>query len=306
MEFDPFAALPPKDRVPVSARILDQWVQNASTALNIGVARTGWLLSSTIVIAALQRALGADGEPLFLLKGGVYLERRLGVSARATKDVDTLFRGSHAEFMESLDQTLAESWGPFELSRSEVETIVAPRVVKPRRFNVMLSIRGVTWRRIQVEVSFDDGHVGDYREKVPVPGTQFFGIASPAALVGISMNYQVAQKLHACTDAHDPPSFSNGRVRDIVDLTLMKDNFYSQGSGLSGILAAATDTFTTRALDAVELGNSPRSWPPRIISNSVWEATYQRPADQAGLTLTLAQAIDDLNNWIAEIIRARP
>lgn len=35
-----------------------------------------------------------DGKPRFLIKGGAYIELRLGMRARATKDVDTLFRGS--------------------------------------------------------------------------------------------------------------------------------------------------------------------------------------------------------------------
>lgn len=223
MLVDPFAMLPTKDRVPSSARVLNQWVQNASTALNVGAART------------------------------------------------------------------------------EVETIDAPRVVKPRRFDVILSIRGVTWRRIQVEVAFDEGHVGDYPEQIPVPTTQFFDINSPAVLVGISMNYQVAQKLHACTDPHQPPNFTNDRVRDVVDLTLMKETFYAPGHGLAGIRDAAEDTFMTRASEAVDLGRSPRTWPTRIRSNPVWEATYQRPAEQAGLTLSLQETISGLNDWIDEI-----
>lgn len=47
-----------------------------------------------MVVAALQRAVAPDGHPRFLLKGGTYLELRLGLETRATKDVDVLFRGN--------------------------------------------------------------------------------------------------------------------------------------------------------------------------------------------------------------------
>ena len=38
------------------------------------------------------------------------------------------------------------------------------------------------------------------------------------SLAGIAMSYQIAQKVHACTDPHDPPAFVNNRARDVVDL----------------------------------------------------------------------------------------
>lgn len=219
----------------------------------------GGFLASTVVIAALQRVLGPDGGPLFLLKGGLYLERRLGVNARTTRDVDTLFRGSLEEFADALDHALAEPWGPAALSRTEMEIIDAPRAIKPRRFDVLISIRGVTWRRIQVEVAFGDGRIGDHPERIPGPETGFFGITSTETPVGIAMDYQVAQKLHACSDPHQPPDFTNDRVRDIVDLTLIRGTFYPRGADLSGVRDAAEDIFMARAAEAIALCRSPRT-----------------------------------------------
>jgi len=70
-----------------SARQLDQWVRDARELTGGAEQRIGWVLASTVVIAALQRILGHDGRPLFLVKGGLYLELQLGLKARATKDV---------------------------------------------------------------------------------------------------------------------------------------------------------------------------------------------------------------------------
>ncbi|MDR1512529.1 MAG: nucleotidyl transferase AbiEii/AbiGii toxin family protein [Propionibacteriaceae bacterium] len=103
--------LPAEDRPLPSARLLDQWVRDAQDLTGGVEKRIGWMVASTVVIAALQRARADDLKPLFLVKGGLYLELQLGVKARTTKDVDTLFRGTAQEFEEAVDQVLAEPWG---------------------------------------------------------------------------------------------------------------------------------------------------------------------------------------------------
>ncbi len=75
---------------------------------------------------------------MFLIKGGVYIEFHLGLKARATTDVDTLFRGDFMEFELRLDEALSLPWGPFDLLRTEIEVIDAPKLVQPRRFWVKL------------------------------------------------------------------------------------------------------------------------------------------------------------------------
>jgi hypothetical protein len=99
--------LPHKFRPQPSARSLNTWVRDAVRLTGMRDRRVGWILASTTVLAALQRALGADGKPLFLAKGGVYLEMHLGLGARVTQDIDTLFRGSVDDFMTTLADVMA-------------------------------------------------------------------------------------------------------------------------------------------------------------------------------------------------------
>lgn len=287
MPTDPFADLPDKDRTPRSARILDGWVRDAQKLVGSRGERVSWILASSIVTAALQRTL-RDETPNFLLKGGVFIERVLDLNARATRDVDTLFRGAETDLIDHIDRSLAEPWGEISLSRSEIEVIEkAHRVVKPRRFQVFLDIRGVRWRRIQVEVSFAEGASAENPGLVVAPATGFFGIAQPDDLVTISLAYQVAQKFHAATDPDAPPDFVNDRVRDIVDLTLIREAFFPAGADLSEVRAAAADVFAARALEAEELGRMPRAWPPIIEANDVWRDTWHLPATQVGLDTTM-------------------
>ena len=92
MATDPFNELPEKDRTPSSGAILDKWVSSAEQLLVHKNTLTGWLLSSTILVAALQRVLANDDQPLFVIKGGMFIERALDMSGRATKDIDALYR----------------------------------------------------------------------------------------------------------------------------------------------------------------------------------------------------------------------
>ncbi|MEX0834977.1 MAG: nucleotidyl transferase AbiEii/AbiGii toxin family protein, partial [Nitriliruptor sp.] len=214
----PLPDLPPRGREPHSKRHLDAWIDQAANRAGIVSSRLGWLVASSVVIAALQRARDPDGGARFLLKGGAWLELRLGLQARATADIDLLFRGDFDDLLATLDDVLATPWGALELQRGQVSAIDrAQRLIKPRRFDIRLQVRGRTWRRIQVEVSPDEGDAGARSETVAPPLLDHFGLPSPGELAGIVMDYQVAQKLHACTDPHDPPTQINDRVRDLAD-----------------------------------------------------------------------------------------
>jgi hypothetical protein len=134
--------LPDKKRPVPSANAMNRWLSDAERDTKVTAKRLGWLVASTVVVAALQRALDDDQQPLFLVKGGLYIELNLGLRARTTKDIDTMFRGGVDEFTDRLDEALARPWGPFVLTRTEPEVIDAPKLAKPRRFWVQLTAKG--------------------------------------------------------------------------------------------------------------------------------------------------------------------
>lgn len=159
--------LKPKEKLPFSARVLNTWVEQAQSQLGTTGPRLGWLVAATVVAVVLQRVT-SDTGPMFLLKGGTMLQYRLGDATRNTRDVDGMVRGDFHEFFTRLDQVLAQPWEPFTFSRSEIEAIEVPgRLVKPCRFNIILAIKGVTWRKIQVEISAEEGNAGLAVEYIP-------------------------------------------------------------------------------------------------------------------------------------------
>lgn len=296
--------LKPKQKEPNSATVLNSWISKAERDLEIDEGgRLGWLVASTIVTAALQRAVTADGHARFLLKGGTLLQHRLSVPTRATKDVDGLVKGDIELFLADLDAILTEPWGAVGFKRSEVEVIATPaKIIKPRRFYVMLTLRGITWRKVQVELSPDEGHAGDAGEAFPSPELAGFGLPDPDSLVGLAMRYQIAQKLHASTDPHEPPESVNDRARDAVDLLLLKDLVEESGAPTLGdIRAAAVDIFTARAAEAAALDRKPRAWPARLAAYPHWSDDYARAAESAQIDTPLELAIDMLNDWIDRI-----
>ena len=299
--------LPDRGKEPNSARTLDAWIIQAQERVGVDHGRLGWLVASTVVVAALQRAVDESDAPRFLLKGGTYLQHRLDWAGRSTKDVDGIVRGDIDGFLDALDRSLREPWGPLRLSRTETEVIQTPtRVLRPRRFDVKVSLRGVVWRSVKVEISPDEAGIGDHPLVFATPSLSHFGLPSPDALVGIALRFQIAQKLHACTDPHDPPHAVNDRPRDLVDLLLLRDLLASDTATTDADLRAAGQAvFDTRVAEAEQLGLVARHWPPAVQSHPHWPDDYARAAGDAGLTVTLDDAIAELNDWIGKLDAAR-
>jgi hypothetical protein len=300
--------LEPKTKQPASVTVLNNWIAQAEGKLGAEAkgGRLGWLVASSVAIACVQRAIDADGRQLFLLKGGTLLQHRLHATTRTTKDVDGLVRGDMDAFLLALEGALAEPWGPLMLRRGEVDVVNVPtKIIKPRRFDIIIEFRGVTWRRIQFEVSADESGIGDDFEAIEPPPLSGFGLPDPDALVGIAMRFQIAQKIHAVSDPHKPPDAINDRARDVVDLLMLRDLAAETGSPtLAEIRAAGAAIFEARADEARHLGLSARRWPPAVTGHAHWGHDYKRAADSASIELSLDAAVAELNAWIAEVDRA--
>lgn len=301
-------SLPPKEKQPNSKNVLDAWIAQASNRLgpDAEAGRLGWLVASSVAIAAVQRAVDAEGRQLFLLKGGTLLQHRLNSPSRTTSDVDGLIRGDIDAFLAALDTVLAEPWGPLTLRHGPAQVIeVASRVLKPRRFDIYLELRGVTWRRIQFEFAPDEACIGDESESVEPPPLGGFGLPDPSVLVGIAIRHQIAQKLHAVSDPHDPPRWVNDRPRDVVDLLLLRDLAASTGRPSAPEIAdAARAVFLSRAAEAAQLGRAPRSWPPMVVAHPHWANDFRHAAESADFRLSLDDAVSELNAWIELLSRA--
>jgi hypothetical protein len=233
------------------------------------------------------------------------LQHRLGTVSRATKDVDGLIRGDIDEFLDKTRRVFENDWGPISFEVSGAELIETPaKVIKPRRFEVSLKLRGQTWRKVVVEVSPDEGRAGAAFERFAPPPLAALGLPTPDYLVGLAMSYQIAQKIHAATDPHDPPAFVNERARDVVDLVLLHELAKSTDSPAAlEIHKAIIDIFESRAKEAQVLGRPERHWPVRVLPLPHWRDDYRRAAESAGIALALEDSVALVNEWLDEIER---
>ncbi len=299
--------LKPRDKEPTSKAMLDKWIFEAQEESGLEAGRLSHLVAATVAIAVLQRVIEKESSPKFLLKGGTYLQHRLPNGSRATRDIDGLVRGDLNDFLKDLDQAIEEPWGEITFRRTAAERIELPtKIIKPYRFQLKLEIRGRVWRSLQIEISPDEAGAGNTTDLFQPAQLHYFGLKTPGEFFGLSLRFQVAQKLHACTDPHEPPSFINDRARDLADLILLRSFILEMGEPtLSELRTASEAVFEGRAQEGQTLGKPSRLWPPIIIAHIGWEIDYKVAAKEAGIDLDLASAITVLTNWIAEIAHSQ-
>ncbi|RKQ84990.1 nucleotidyltransferase AbiEii toxin of type IV toxin-antitoxin system [Solirubrobacter pauli] len=233
-------------------------------------------------IGAMERVRADDG-PRFLVKGGVSIELRLGLRARATKDVDLVFRGDPPEMREALEEGLAQPFSGFTFRRKgEVGDI---RDTGSRRLLIQLSFGGRDWQTLQVEIARPEA---DEIELVPVAvSISDFGLEAPEQVACLSLRYQVAQKLHAVTE--QPNDRQNLRFWDIVDLLLLEELL---GEDLAPLRDAAVSIFATRGTHA---------WPPELVIPASWREPYARTAGE--MDASLPAGIDEAAQRVRQMIR---
>jgi hypothetical protein len=119
-------------------------------------------------------------------------------------------------------------------------------------------------------------------------------LAPPEKVNCVSVRYQVAQKLHACTEVfHQGPE--NERFRDVMDILLVEDLLRDE-VGLAATREACVDIFTVRAKHA---------WPPSVTVYESWRGPFRALADENGFRPgDIDRAVEQLRNLIADITAA--
>lgn len=125
---------------------LEQLITTTSRSQGVTAARLRRWVSAMVLLGALQRE-GLE-RPSFVLKGGVAVELRLGVGARATQDVDVIFAGER-NLLEALDAALGRPYRDFSFRRGEP----APHGPYATRFDVRLAYRSRPWSTVRLEIS---------------------------------------------------------------------------------------------------------------------------------------------------------
>lgn len=249
------------DTPPKNLASLEQRLRNT---VNDGTLqqRTRRQIGYMAVIAALRRhARDDEGKPLFAIKGGVAVELLLGLTARATKDLDAAVRTAADEIEPRLRDALAQGWDGFSFRLTSWGEI---RETRAHRGEIKLAFRGKPFSTVQFEAAPAEGEAGQAMRFIDNPFVDpgDLGLTTIGEVPLVTLAYLIAQKLHACTD-HSDRERANDRARDLIDILLI--HRLLDDNELIDVNRACVEIFRLR---------EKHDWPPSITVLEGWSELY--------------------------------
>ncbi len=271
-------------------RLLNAWSRD-----NTDVQATAGRLRRLVAISVLATILdGLDqgGAARLAFKGGASMEIRFGLAARASRDVDALVNVSLDDAFAEIGERLNAGWEGFTGKLTErTETTRAGITPAPQRCKIKLAYHDRPFATLAFELSRAEANSFELLEQIPNAVDMDKVQLGPAAdVVVLSVHYQIAQKLHACTEV--PAEGSNPRVHDIYDILLLAG--IVENARLAQTRAACEDTFTHRGKHA---------WPPPLPVWDDWEQIWDAldvPDDARYSYADARQRFEQLIQQIAE------
>lgn len=226
-----------------------------------------------ITAGVFERATG-DGNPQFIIKGGVALELRLRDRARATKDIDVVSHDQDADLARTLERAMTgDPYQGFSFRRKRDPLVLDNGVVN---MEFAVSYRGGTWASITIDIARAEPGESEVEWLQAIPLTEAFGGTGPVVLPCLPLRLHIAQKLHGMT-LPPRPGKRNDRFRDLIDLLLME--------------TLVTDHVGLReACEAVFRTRGSHSWPPLLELPEHWVEPVTRLAQELNLPIADAHS----------------
>lgn len=218
-------------------------------------------LRRVVVFDRIAARLSAAEEG-WVLKGGAALEFRLGLRARATKDLDLVLRSAPSDgaaMRDVLIETLAVDVDRdrFVFTVGHPVELDADAAGNPGwRFSVDGALAGKTFTAIRMDVVLRPAELAA-TERISLPGKLAFAEIRPRTIESAHRRQHFAEKLHALT--RDYGARPNTRVKDLVDLLLL---IYDGLSPDQDLLDVVRHVFMVRATHPVPsaIPDPPPAW----------------------------------------------
>lgn len=245
-----------------------------------------------LVLTQLMASLTDEqGEPMLLVKGGASLELRRGILAsRTSKDLDAVIRGGIETAHDSLVEAGAAGWEGFTAVFTQPAEFEVPGLTShPHRFTGKLNYQGRPFVSVPIEVSPVEAGNAEGYDKVTSDALSLVGLPNSASVPCMTLPWQIAQKIHACTDPVGGAR-TNDRAHDLVDLQL-----------LEALLADQLIVATRSACVAVFEARAEHDWTPTVVAHPHWGPIYARALE--GLDqLDLAQTVEEAAERVGALI----
>jgi hypothetical protein len=263
-------------------RLITDWERESG----MPVRRLNLRVAAMMLAGALARVSDDRDEPVFLARGGVAIELRAGQKARVTRDVDLTLRADAGSLTHHLDAAFAEPYEDFSFQRDEPVTL--PLRPQAQRVNVKVAFRTKPFTTLVVEVA--PREAGEQAEHLPAHDLSTVGLSGPDAIPVLAAPWQLAQKLHAVTEAPLRPGRENPRYWDLIDLQLLQA---LTSESLVTVKDACVRTFAVRGQQA---------WPPRVTIYPAWAERYAAMATSLDMpVLNVEDAIAIVHDFIDRI-----
>lgn len=129
-------------------------------------------------------------------------------------------------------------------------------------------------------------------ERVPAKPLDHLGLIGPSDVPCVAIRWQIAQKLHACTEI-PPEGRINDRFRDLIDVLL-----------LWGLVAEDEQPTVREACEEIFALRATHPWPPRVTVFGSWLEPYRALAEEVHFAMTdvadAAQAVQGTIDAIAQ------
>ena len=254
-------------------RLITDWERDSG----MPVRRLNLRVAAMMLAGALARVSDDRDEPVFLTRGGVAIELRAGQKARVTRDVDLTLRADAKSLTDYLDEAFAETYEDFSFERDEPVTL--PLRPQAQRVHVKVAFHTKPFTTLAVEVARSEA--GEQAEHLPAHDLSTVGLNGPNAIPVLAAPWQIAQKLHALTEAPLRPGRENPRYWDLIDLQLLQA---LTSESLATVRDACVRTFAVRAQQV---------WPPRVTIFPAWAERY------AAMAASLDMPVEDVETAAA-------
>jgi Nucleotidyl transferase AbiEii toxin, Type IV TA system len=233
--------------------------------------------------------LNRDGDTHLAFKGGASMEFRFGATARASRDVDALADLDFDEAFAEIGRRLRAGWEGFTGTLTERTEITRAGIVPaPQRCKIKLAYQARPFATLAFELGRAEANSFELLEEVAnATNMDKVQLGPNSDIVVLSVHYQIAQKLHACTEI--PIEGTNPRVHDLYDILLLSS--LAENAGLARTRAACEDTFTHR---------NKHAWPPALPDWDEWEFLW----DSIDVPNDIRYPYRDARDRVAQLIRA--
>lgn len=232
-----------------------------------------------------------------VFRGGGSLRFRFGSAfTRNTMDFDMALGGELDDFLNGLRESLAAGWNGFTgevimLPKASPRDVPAEYVMQP--VDIKLSYRNNPWCRVKLEISVNEVGDADECDLVEIPeevaaAFRDLGFPVPAPIALMTLEHQVAQKLHGASDIAE----KNDRAHDLIDLQLI-------------MRSCEIDLAKTRRIcERLFAWRRKQPWPTPIVARKGWDVKYDSKRLGLDVLPSVAEAVEWANGLIEKIRQA--